>query len=54
LTYENAALALEIDVTTCSVDDPDAFPPTYHAWLQDDLSWTRFGDNLPRFDKSKP
>jgi hypothetical protein len=53
LTYENAAHALEIDVTTCSLDDPEAFPPTYHAWVQDDLSWVRLGDNLERFAESK-
>ena len=53
LTYEHTARALEIDVTTCSLDDPEAFPPTYHAWLHDDLSWLRFGDDLERFQESK-
>jgi hypothetical protein len=53
LTYENSARAMEIDVTTCSLDDPEAFPPTYHAWLHDDLSWLRFGDDLERFQESK-
>jgi hypothetical protein len=54
LTYENAARALEIDVTTCSLDDPQAFAPTYHAFVHDDLSWVRFGDNLEQFLQSKP
>jgi hypothetical protein len=53
MTYEHAARALEIDVTTCSLDDPEAFPPTYHAWLHDDLSWLRLDDNLKRFQESK-
>jgi hypothetical protein len=52
LTYENAARALEIDVTTCSLDVPEAFPPTYHAWMEDDLSWVRFGDHLERHKQS--
>lgn len=52
LAYENAAHASEIDVTTCSLDDPEAFPPTYHAWVQDGLSWVRFGDHLERFAES--
>jgi hypothetical protein len=53
LTYENAAHASEIDVTTCSLDDPEAFPPTYHAWVQDSLSWVRLEDHLERFAQSK-
>jgi hypothetical protein len=53
MTYENTARTLEIDVTTCSLDAPEAFPPTYHAWLHDDLLWVRFGDNLERFPESK-
>jgi hypothetical protein len=53
LTYENVAHASEIDVTTCSLDDPEAFPPTYHAWMRDDLSWVRLGDHLERFAQSK-
>jgi hypothetical protein len=53
LTYEHAALVAEIDVTTCSLDDPDAFPPTYHTWLHDELSWMRPADGLLRFEKSK-
>lgn len=53
LTYENTARALEVDVTTCSLDDPEGFPPSYHAWLHDDLSWVRFGDDLKRFPESE-
>ena len=53
LTYENAARTSEVDVTTCSLDDPDAFPPAHHAWLRDDLSWVHFGDQLERFPESK-
>src|ERR1700722_9296979 len=53
LTYEHTRHALEIDVTTCSLDDPEAFPPTYHAWVRHDLSWVRLGDNLERFAESK-
>ena len=47
LTYTHASRPDEIDVTTCSLDDPDAFPPTHHAQLAEDLHWVRFGDGLP-------
>ena len=38
-----------IDITPCSLDDPDAFPPTHHSWLSHDLAWVRFGDRLPSY-----
>jgi len=47
LTYEHADSPGTIDVTTCSLDDAQAFPPTHHSWLRDDLAWVRFGDGLP-------
>lgn len=53
LTYENDALASEVDVTTCSLDHPEAFPPTHHSWLSHDLPWVRFGDELPSFPESR-
>ena len=53
LTYEHEKHAATIDVTTCSLDEPDAFPPTHHSWLSDDLAWVRFGDGLPTFAQSK-
>lgn len=49
LTYANADSTGTIDVTTCTLDDPDAFPPTHHSWLSHDIGWVRFGDGLPTF-----
>ena len=49
LTYRHADSSDTVDVTTCSLDDPDAFPPTHHSWLSHDLAWVRFGDGLPTF-----
>ena len=49
LTYENTKASTEIDVTTCSLDHPEAFPPTHHSWTSHDIAWVRFGDGLPSF-----
>ena len=49
IAYRHADSAGTLDVTTCSLDDPDAFPPTHHSWLAHDLAWVRFGDGLPTF-----
>jgi hypothetical protein len=51
LTYEHADSAGFVDVTTCSLDNPESFPPTHHSWLSHDLAWVRFGDGLPSFEE---
>jgi hypothetical protein len=53
LTYEHEDSPDEIDITTCSLSDPDAFPPTHHSWLSHDLRWVKFGDGLPTYSKSR-
>jgi hypothetical protein len=47
LTYVHAARPAEIDVTTCTLDDPDAFPPSHHSWVSHDPRWLHFHDGLP-------
>jgi hypothetical protein len=54
LTYEHQDSAESIDIATCSLDEPNAFPPTHHSWLSHDLDWVRFGDGLPAFQQSRP
>ena len=46
LTYHNAACAGQIDVMTCSLDDPGSFPPPFHVWLREKVSWAQAGDGL--------
>lgn len=52
LTYVHAERASEIDVTTSSLDKPEAFPPTHHSWLGDSVRWVRFGDGLSAYQRS--
>jgi hypothetical protein len=49
LTYTRDDAPTTVDITTCSLDDPAAFPPTHHSWLSHDLAWVKFGDGLPAF-----
>jgi len=42
-----------VEVSTCSLDEPGATPPTHHSWLSHDLPWTKFGDGLPAFPRSR-
>jgi hypothetical protein len=53
LTYEHSDSSGFIDITTCSFDVPDAFPPTHHSWLSHDVAWVKFGDGLPAYQQSK-
>ena len=54
LTYAHRDSPESIDVTTCSLDAPQSFPPTHHSWLSDDVEWVRFGDDLPTYLQSRP
>jgi hypothetical protein len=53
LTYEHRDSVGFVDITTCSLDQPEAFPPTHHSWLSHNLAWVRFGDGLPTFQESR-
>jgi len=39
LTYRSDERADEIDVTTASLDDPEAFPPEKEVFAEQKLSW---------------
>jgi hypothetical protein len=43
-----------IDVTTVSLDDPEAFPPQGHVWTSHKLAWVKLADGLPCFDEGAP
>jgi hypothetical protein len=53
LTFAHEDIPDFVDITTCSLDDPSAFPPTHHSWLNHDVSWLKFGDGLPTFEQSR-
>ena len=53
LAFEHAELPDEIDITTCSLDDPEALPPKDHTWMRSGLAWVRLADNLPRFPEAR-
>jgi hypothetical protein len=41
LTYTHSRRANDIDITTATLDDPEAFPPTKDVFAEQKLSWTR-------------
>ena len=53
ITFEDARLAHEIDVTSASLDTPEANPPAYHIFASTKLDWVKLADGLPVFEEQK-
>ena len=49
LTYQNDDSPGTIDVTTATLDLPEAFPPTREIWLEHKLAWEPVNENLQHF-----
>jgi hypothetical protein len=53
LTYEHADHPEGVDVTTASLDAPEAFPPTDHTWASHRIPWLLVCDGLPQFPRTR-
>ena len=53
LTYRNDKKPDRIDIMTCSLDDPNKAPPTFHVWTDHKPVWDAIADGLPVFAKTK-
>jgi hypothetical protein len=53
LTFQHQDDALYIDITICSLDDPEVCAPENHTYTGDRLRWVAVGDQLPEFLKSR-
>lgn len=49
LTYARENRPGLFDVTTASLDDPEAFPPAREIWTEERLSWIAPNSKLPQF-----
>ena len=54
LTFQSRQHPDEIDVTTGSLDDPEAVPPRDHTFTRSQLSWVKLADGLPTFSAARP
>ena len=53
LTFQSSRARGELDVTTCSLDDPERVPPRDHTRTSSQLSWIELPDDLPRFPEAR-
>jgi len=49
ITFESEEHPNEIDVTICSLDDPDSIRPKDHTWVASKVSWVYLDDRLPQY-----
>lgn len=49
LTYASARTPSSIDITTISLDDPSAFPPTGEVWVSHKLGWETGDPKLTQY-----
>jgi hypothetical protein len=53
ISFADDALQDEIDITTCSLDDPNQVPPRHHIFTDSQIPWLKLGDGLPTYRRSK-
>jgi len=51
ISYENAAAPDSIDLTTLSLDDPNAFPPAQEVWLEHRIPWEAANPALDHYPR---
>jgi hypothetical protein len=53
LTYRSEESPERVDVMTCSLDAPEAYPPQFHVWVSHKLEWTRLDNELPAYSEKR-
>lgn len=53
LTFQGDDYPDEIDVTTCSLDQPEAVPPRDHTYAGNKLPWIWLSDRLAQYPQAR-
>lgn len=53
LSYRHADYPDSVDLTVCSFDQPEAFPPTDNIWLEHRIAWMVDNDRLPGHPRNR-
>jgi hypothetical protein len=53
LTYQSTRSSGDLDVTTCSLDEPDKAAPKDHTFVRSKLSWVTVADGLPAYQTTR-
>jgi len=49
MTYRHQRRAGQVDVIAQCLEDPAAFKPLVHIWVEDKLPWVTITDGLPQY-----
>ncbi len=49
ITFQHDDSPDEIDVATCSLDEPELVPPKDHTYVSSQLKWIKLADGLPEY-----
>jgi len=49
LTFETEDFPSEVDITVCSLDDPDSVAPKDQTWISSKVRWAVLDNRLPSF-----
>ena len=49
ITFADDNLSEEIDIATCTLDDPEPLGLADHIFARSQVSWVRLADHLPRY-----
>ena len=53
LTFRSTRFPNDVDITICSLDDPEEVVPKDHTRVSSRLSWVRLDDHLPVFSEER-
>jgi hypothetical protein len=52
LTWQHASRPESIDITSATLDDPDAFAPTKEIWVEHKLGWEALNPSIEHYARS--
>ncbi len=53
LSYQHLAQPAGIELTTCTLDEPEAVPPRQEIWLSHKVAWAMSDPRLPHFSEDR-
>jgi hypothetical protein len=53
LTYQSTRTPGDLDITTCSLDEPQQVAPRDHTFVRSKLSWMTIADGLPTYSTTR-
>jgi len=54
LTFRSSQSPGELDVTSCSLEEPELVPPKDDTWVSSKLPWVALDERLPAWPRARP